>query len=255
MRTHAKTFGIACIAAGVALLAACSRDPAPSTAAAATPAAEAPARTDAPGAAGPDITAPAAREPTFVLPGTLAAGSTLADLRALHGAQHVQPGEVPGAEGETAQGAVLYPDDPPRRAYVYLDGEKITSIRVWDRPSQWRLADGIGIGTTLAGLVEKNGKPIRFYGMDWDYGGTVSDWNGGALDPAKAPGVWRSIRLGTREDIGQTPYPMGDGEFSSDDKAYPTLGRDLVVGEIGVSLQVPEEEAAPGEEVQGDGSR
>lgn len=31
---------------------------------------------------------------------------------------------------------------------------------------------------TLAELVKRNGAPISFYGLDWDYGGSVQDWHG-----------------------------------------------------------------------------
>ena len=27
-----------------------------------------------------------------------------------------------------------------------------------------------------------NGKPFKFTGFDWDYGGTVTNWNGGTFD-------------------------------------------------------------------------
>ena len=110
------------------------------------------------------------------------------------------------------------------------------TVRVFDQPSSWKLDNGIGIGTPLSEVLRRNGKPIRFYGMEWDYGGTISDWGGGALDPTKTPGTFRSLRLAAREDIGEAKYPLGDGEFSSDDKRYPTLGTDLVVGEIGVTF-------------------
>ena len=80
-----------------------------------------------------------------------------------------------------------------------------------------------------------NGKPIRFLGLDWDYGGTIIDWNGGRLDPQNDP-VRRGMTLGARADIGGRPYPIGDGEFASDDPEYPTLGTDLIVGEISVSF-------------------
>ncbi len=186
------------------------------------------------------------RAATFLLPGDIVATTRLSDVRALYGAANVVEGEVPGAEGETAQGAILFPEEASRRAYLYLDGDRVQSVRVFDQPSSWKLDNGIGIGTPLSELVARNGKPIRFYGMEWDYGGTISDWGGGALAPVQRVGaapdagrtdqVFRRMSLTTREDIGDAKYPLGDGEFSSADKAYPTLGQDLVVGEIGVSF-------------------
>lgn len=222
-----------------AALAACNADAPAAGAAHPAPAARAATQVSAPPPATPATPAAAAPGPradAFVLPGVIDAAATLATLRAAYGAANVVPGEVPGAEGETAQGAMLFPDDPARRATVYLDGERVDSVRVSDPGSRWTLADGITVGMPLSELVRRNGKPIVFYGMDWDYGGTISSWNGGTLDPARSPGAWRSIRLGARADIGSTPYPLGDGEFSSTDAKFPALGTDLVVGEIGVSF-------------------
>ena len=216
------------------------------SAGAATPASASPPAASAT----PADAAPGPRADAFVLPGVIDAAATLATLRAAYGAANVVPGEVPGAEGETAQGAMLFPDDPARRATVYLEGERVDSVRVSDPGSRWALADGITVGMPLSELVRRNGKPIVFSGMDWDYGGTISSWNGGALDPARSPGTWRSIRLGTRADIGNRPYPLGDEEFSSTDAKFPALGTDLVVGEIGVSFDHGEgenkQDAAPG---------
>ncbi len=242
LSTLAAAFALA--ACGAAEAPASDATPSPSSNAAAQP-----TSTSAAPAAAPSP----ARTATFVLPGDIVATTRLSDLRALYGASNVVAGEVPGAEGETAQGAILFPEDAARRAYLYLDGDRVQSVRVSDQPSSWKLDNGIGIGTPLAELVARNGRPIRFYGMEWDYGGTISDWGGGALDPVGSagsgePAVFRRIALSTREDIGETRYPLGDGEFSSTDKAYPTLGKDLVVGEIGVSFDDGREDDAPSDE-------
>jgi len=88
-------------------------------------------------------------------------------------------------------------------------------------------------------LVALNGKPVTFFGMEWDYGGTVSSLNGGKLDSGKDGAVKRNFRLDTRESDQPLPdnaYPVGDSEFSSDDAQYPRQGELLVVGEIAVSF-------------------
>lgn len=200
----------------------------------------APDATAAPPAAGA-VTAPDQATPataSLVLPGSIGATTTLAELRKAFGDAAVVEGEVPGAEGETFSGWIIHPDTPTRRAYVYLEDGRISSVRVADQPSEWALDNGIGIGTPLAEVIRLNGLPIRFYGLEWDYGGTIIDWGGGALDPAKSSsaGVRRQLRLAPREGLDGRPIPTGDGEFSSTDKQYPELGKDLVVGEIGVSF-------------------
>lgn len=176
----------------------------------------------------------------FVLPGDFAPDDTLASLQARYGAANVRPGKVPGAEGEEFDGIVLFPDDASRTAYVYFQNAQANTgldmVRVFGEATQWRLDNGIGIGTPLSELVARNGKPIRFYGLEWDYGGTVTEWNGGALARKPADAVFRMVGLGAREGAADDAYPIGDGEFSSDDPKYPSMGRDVVVAELSVSF-------------------
>ena len=181
--------------------------------------------------------APAAE--SYVLPGDFAPDTRVAQLEQRYGKDAVRVGDVPGAEGETVHGAILFADDPSRRAYLYFeDAEALRGlqlVRVLDDGSRWHFADGIGIGTPLSRLVAMNGKPIRFLGFDWDYGGAVTDWNGGALAPAVDKPVIRQIHLNHR-DAPSEAYPSGDSEFASDDPRWPRLGDVAVVGEIAVSF-------------------
>ncbi|GAB3377598.1 hypothetical protein [Lysobacter fragariae] len=156
-------------------------------------------------------------------------------------AENVKDGEVPGAEGETFHGVILFPDDSTRRAYLYFqDAEKLRGlslVRVFERDSRWQLDNGIAMGMTLAELVRRNGKPIQFTGLGWDYGGTVMDLHGGTLAPPADVAIHRNWRLGSVE--GEYPahaYPIGDATFSSDDPKYPQQGRLVVVDELSVSF-------------------
>ena len=230
----------------LALLAACERAPAPSPQPAATasatspapamphaPSAETPATANTPSASAIPVTA------GYLLPGDFGRDTDLAALETRFGPSHVRVGEVPGAEGETFRGIVLFPDDPARRAYLYFDDEQalrgLTTVGVFDMPSRWRLDNGVRVGMSLAELVALNGRPIAFTGFDWDYGGAISDWNGGRLQPAVNAPIARSVRLGHADAEGDA-YPMGDATFSSDDPHYPQLGRIARVEEIGVSF-------------------
>ena len=183
--------------------------------------------------------ADAADPATWRLPGQFSAATTEAWLRRRFGDGNVRVADVPGGEGETSRGIVLFPDDPSRRAYLYFqDAQQLRSlslVRVMDPGSRWRLENGIGIGTPLSALVAMNGKPIRFSGFDWDYGGAIGDWNGGRLQPADADARRPLIRL-RHGEAAQGTYPMGDAMFSSDDPRYPRLREIAFVGEIGVSF-------------------
>ena len=225
---------------GLGMLTACSRphtDTAdagrPDQAAAATPSAAPP----------PQVAMPAPQASDYVLPGDFAPDTTVAALRTRFGDAQVKTGEVPGAEGETFRGVILFPDDSTRRAYLYFQDEEtlrgLSVVRVFEPDSRWRLDNGIAMGTTLAELVKRNGQPIRYTGLGWDYGGTVSDLHGGALTPADDDAAHRNWRLGAADNSGQGPanaYPLGDASFSSDDPKYPDQGNHVVVSELSVSF-------------------
>ena len=182
----------------------------------------------------------------LVLPGLLGAEIDIIGLRRLFGS-NVRVGQVPGPEGTTAQGATLFADDPTRRAYLYFhDGTtRLALFKVTDRQSGWTLDSGVRIGMSLSHLLALNGKPIKFVGFDWDYGGYVSDWNGGDLAPEDGERIRRGVRLGIRPEVHDArtddepspdSYPVGEGEFSSDDRTYPRLGKVAEVSEISVAF-------------------
>jgi hypothetical protein len=168
--------------------------------------------------------------------GVATAKDTFASLKQRYGPENVKDGDVPGAEGEELSGWILYPDDPKRRVYIYLDeaGVHPSLLRALDSESQWQLSDGIRMGLTLTRLVSLNGQKIDFTGFDWDYGGAINDWHHGKMEKTPASG---GITLCPPDFQGdQTPenYPMGDATFSSDNdlvRRYPP-----VICEFGVSL-------------------
>jgi hypothetical protein len=239
---------LACVLAGL-VLCACQRTDAPPTGAAApaTPKSEA-AKTGEPAVSSASLAgvahdadpAPASPRDPFMLPGPLTPAIEPDGLRRIFGAANVVEGDVPGAEGERFRGVVLFPEDAIRRAYVYFQDEKtltgLSMVRVFGPASRWKLDNGIAIGTPLSVLLRLNGKPIRFSGLDWDYGGTITEWNGGKLAPHADDPIRRYFSLGSRDGADLHSYPVGDSEFSSDDPRYPRMGESIVVNEIGVSF-------------------
>jgi hypothetical protein len=141
---------------------------------------------------------------------------TLASFQARLGAANAVARELAGAEGETLPGWVLYPDYPTRTVEVFLDetGAHPAMLRVDSSQSVWRRGDGIRIGLSSRELQTMNGRPFEFSGFDWDYGGAVTDWRGGALDPKGIPRG--SLTLCPPESPDEN-YPSGDAAFSSDD--------------------------------------
>ena len=172
---------------------------------------------------------------TWRLPGSFNPGTSRDWLEQRFGAANVRVGDVPGAEGETSRGVILFPDDPKRRAYVYFkDAEHLRGlamVRVMDAGSRWQLDNGMAIDTPLSELVAMNDKPLAFTGFDWDYGGVVSDWHGGRLQPPR-PGRVSTRSAAGPSQRGEWPLSGWRRPFASDDPRYPHLGDVVIVGEI-----------------------
>lgn len=144
------------------------------------------------------------------------ATDTLASLRARHGDANVVAGKVPGAEGEEFDGWILYPDDPAKRVYVYLDDKGQPEVlRILDQESTWKRSDGIQMGLGLDELAKRNGKPIEFSGFGWDYGGNISSWNDGAMEKQLADGGFGLCPPEFPNDESPPGYPIGEATFSS----------------------------------------
>lgn len=190
------------------------------------------------------VPAPAATPPAAVtdqtdwtLPGWITQQTTLAQLQAHYGAGNVRKETLDGPEGSTYTAYVIFPDDPGKRfeleSYEDNGTDVIGSVRIVDMGTRWHDANGLHTGMTLDELVAKNGKPIRFSGLDWDYGGTVQDWNGGTLALPTKRVIYPTIILTRRPGLADSVnVPAGDGIFRSDDPKWPNIGKDLVVGQV-----------------------
>jgi hypothetical protein len=129
--------------------------------------------------------------------------------------------EIDGAQDKKIKASVLYPNDPKARLEFIWRDEKArrrpTLIRVKDQ-SAWVSANGVRIGTALADIEKMNGKPFKLSGFDWDYGGRVTDWRGGALGKPQSGGCFLGIEFVHPEDASEENLTKvsGDREVLSD---------------------------------------
>ena len=166
--------------------------------------------------------------------------TTRLELEARFGKRNVREEANDGPEGSASHPVlVVFPDDPRKRLEIVQDAENpdapIVELRITNPATQWRDANGLHPGMSLAELIALNGAPVSFYGLGWDYGGVVQDWRGGKLANAVDVNVFHRIVLAARNPMGPVELPSGDSTFRSDDKRYPSIGEDLVVREIGIS--------------------
>jgi hypothetical protein len=145
--------------------------------------------------------------------------------------------DLPGAEGEKYKGVVLFPKATDRRIEVAFTDDKAKrasglTLRDTAKTSRWSV-NGITIGSSLADVQKANGKPFLVNGFEWDYGGFVTDWKGGALGRPLQGGCTITIRFD--KNAGAPKSLLGDGVKAASDNA--TLVKWApVVTEIGVNF-------------------
>jgi hypothetical protein len=145
--------------------------------------------------------------------------------------------DLSGAEGETSKGLVLFPKANDQRLEVSFADDKskrVAGVTLRDvaKTSKWNVS-GITIGSSLADVQKANGKPFMVAGFEWDYGGFVTDWKGGALGRPIQGGCTVTIRFDRKSAAPKSL--LGDGVKVASDNA--TLMKWApVVAEIGVNF-------------------
>ncbi len=181
------------------------------------------------------LEAPATAENEFVLSCTNFAALTPEALAQRYGADNISTQTLPGAEGETYEATVVFPNDSARR-FVLVWNEAHTapvSVSVENQGTQWRAGEGYSIGTTIGDMERINVMPFKLWGFGWDYGGWVSDWRAGVL--SQNPICTTRVRFTPRDEANTEA--MGDSEFSSNDPAIRAA--DPIVSEFGLAIGAP----------------
>lgn len=153
--------------------------------------------------------------------GPFAKDSSDARIAETFGQENVVFSIVEGPEGTKLNATVVFPKDAKRRLEILWHDHAARarpSSVVLAGGSTWVGPGGVHLGAPLAEVEKQNGRPFRLAGFGGDYGGSVMDWQGGALD--KLAGA---CRLGLRFDVdSRAPQAArakvsGDAEFLSSD--------------------------------------
>jgi hypothetical protein len=119
--------------------------------------------------------------------GLVTAKTDFAGLQSIFGATNVKDERVCGPECADSINVTILFEETPKKATVYWSDDsnyhkKIGYIEAWEVESPYHTAAGIKLGSSLNQIVKLNGKKITFSGFDWDYGGLIQSYNGGALE-------------------------------------------------------------------------
>lgn len=128
--------------------------------------------------------------------GPVTAASSEEQLIKELGSGVVKRRQIPIGEENFEDGTVLYGEDPSRAlAIQWRDPGKRTRPEMVmvcyglaKGECRWRLANGIGFGTTLRELEQRNGKPFTLTGFSFEEAGLIASWMGGKLNRLMEPG-------------------------------------------------------------------
>lgn len=109
-----------------------------------------------------------------------------AGLTALYGSANVKDERICGPECvDSLDVTLLYPGTAKEAIIYWNDSAYHTSISFIEcrgDSAGYYTAAGIKNGSGFAELLKLNGKRINFSGFGWDYGGTITSYNKGALE-------------------------------------------------------------------------
>jgi hypothetical protein len=113
--------------------------------------------------------------------GSINKNTSLAQLKEAYGARNVKSANLPGPEGTTLKGAVLFKGGD-REMHVIWNDEK-PEKEVFDVQlvgKSWVVGDRLKLGAGVADVEAENGGPFKVSGFDWDLGG-FANFEGGKL--------------------------------------------------------------------------
>ncbi len=149
-----------------------------------------------------------------------------------------QLGNIPGPEGATAKGLILFDRLKSRHLDItFWDDamEHVSEVSPGDGAVAWTGPQGIHVGSSLKYIQDINGKPFSISGFGWDYGGYAVDFNGGRLD--KLPGGCKLMLRFDRDGADMPDGISGDGvTLSSDDPRVQKFAPNVVEMSVGWAL-------------------
>ncbi|UPK71073.1 hypothetical protein [Chitinophaga filiformis] len=148
-------------------------------------------------------------------------------LYALYGKEHVEERQAQDFQGNDIGTAYYVFPDTDNEMIVQFNGEKGTSVFFTKENSKWKPPFGIKVGDPLDKVVKVNGRDFRINGFEWDNGGEVADWEGGAF---AGKGVNIAFKANNSSDPKLYDQVTGDKKVKTDASAMKKLG--VVVDKI-----------------------
>ncbi|RAJ10888.1 hypothetical protein LX64_00495 [Chitinophaga skermanii] len=149
-----------------------------------------------------------------------------AELVAKYGKENIVLRDANDLAGnDIGQAYVVFPDTNNEIEIIFDDSSKIVTFS--QVRSKWKTPFGIRVGDPLDKLVKVNGRNFKVNGFDWENGGIVASWEGGAFD---GKGVHVLLKANKSGDTKLYNKVSGGQKVNSDNSAMKAL--DVVVDKV-----------------------
>jgi hypothetical protein len=140
-------------------------------------------------------------------------------LYAMYGKDHVEERQAQDLQGNDIGTAYYVFPDTDNEMIVQFDGDK-TGVTFTKENSKWKPPFGIKVGDPLDKVIKVNGRDFRINGFEWENGGEVADWEGGAF---AGKGVDIVFKANNSSDPKLYDQVTGDKKVKSDASAMKKL--------------------------------
>ncbi|PWV44864.1 hypothetical protein [Chitinophaga sp. S165] len=142
-------------------------------------------------------------------------------LYTMYGKQNVEERTAQDFQGNDDGTAFYVFPDTDNEMIVQFNGAGGTSVTFTKENSKWKPPFGIKVGDPLDKVVKVNGRDFRINGFEWDNGGQVADWEGGAF---AGKGVNIAFKANNSSDPKLYDQVTGDKKVKTDASAMKKLG-------------------------------
>jgi hypothetical protein len=172
--------------------------------------------------AGPDFTIEIGKRV-----GAIKKNSTLEQIEQAYGKKNVKAAELPGPEGSTIPGAVLFKGGDREMHVIWNEervGREVFDVKLVGKA--WVISEKLKLGATIAEVEAVNGGPFQVAGFAWDLGGYAS-FEGGKLDrKVMVRFDHPSVQSIDESLVGEKQIPTGNKKLRA---AKPTVSELFVV--------------------------
>jgi hypothetical protein len=183
--------------------------------------------------------------------GPITAKTTRADLVRYFGEKNIEDTDIVVSDGGREPGTLVFGGQPDAALGVlWTDEDNAGSlvrgvIVCYGSPvpnkCRWHTAEAISFGTELKTLERLNGRKFKLNGFDWGYGGLVTSWEGGRLQPLASACGRVNLRLdpapGPASDERSDLIEQLEGEVEFWSSDGPMQALNPAVDHIGISFQ------------------